>query len=215
VDATNFERAWINLVSNAIDAAKSEVRLELKIVDASLFVRVIDDGLGVPQAFLPKLFQRGATHGKPEGTGLGLAYVRQIIRGHGGDVTYRREEKVTVFECYLPNVIVDSESEDRKSSQDCPETAIVPERQQLLVKQVSICFDSAELNQRVYERLSKIPQSTHSFVIGFDKKSSIVLTDSEETADLASEANLRPILISSLIDDEIVRRVPIRLGIKG
>ncbi|MDQ3230220.1 MAG: HAMP domain-containing histidine kinase, partial [Pseudobdellovibrionaceae bacterium] len=103
VDSLKFERAWVNLVSNAIDCAKSQVVLEVERQGADLVVRVVDDGPGVSDEMLPKLFQRGATHGKSDGTGLGLAYVRQIMQGHGGDVSYRRENGLTIFECRLPD----------------------------------------------------------------------------------------------------------------
>jgi hypothetical protein len=82
-------------------------------------------------------------------------------------------------------------------------------------KQVSVCFVSPELNQRVFDRLSSISQASYHFVLGPSQDSTIVLTDSEEIADQLPDRNVRPILMSSLSDDEIVRRAPIRLGIKG
>lgn len=105
VDYPKLERAWINLVSNALDFATTSITVEVDRLNADLIIRIVDDGSGVPDEFLHRLFQRGATYGKADGTGLGLAYARQIMRGHGGDVSYRRENGLTIFECRLPNVM--------------------------------------------------------------------------------------------------------------
>ncbi len=215
MDSTKLERAWTNLISNGIEFAQSTVAIEVHLQQSTLIIRVIDDGPGVPEDFLPQLFQRGATHGKHDGTGLGLAYVRQIMRGHGGDVAYRRENNMTVFECYLPNAVVEPVSDEAQKIQESREVANPPEPQKAVVKQVSICFASPELSQRVFDRLSGISQESYNFVLGASQESAIVLTDSEEIADQLHERKVRPILINSLSDDEIVRRAPIRLGIKG
>ncbi len=104
LDRNKIERAWLNLASNAIDFATIDVKIEAEIKGHDLFIRVMDDGPGVPEEFVPRLFQRGATLGSPEGSGLGLAYVKQIMRGHGGDVEYRRVNGLTIFECRIPHV---------------------------------------------------------------------------------------------------------------
>lgn len=214
MDHSKVERAWINLATNALDFAVTTVKVKFNISGKDLVIQVIDDGIGVPEEFQPKLFQRGATYGKQDGTGLGLAYVRQIMRGHGGDVTYRRENNMTVFECYLPNAVTEVATDTTRQSppQDIAE-ACAP--QKTIAKQVSICFVSPELNQRVFDRLSNISQESYSFLLGPSQESEIVLTDSEEVADKLPDQKVRPLLFNSLSDDEIVRRAPIRLGIKG
>jgi anti-sigma regulatory factor (Ser/Thr protein kinase) len=149
VDRTKFERACLNLVSNAIDFAKSEVRIEIEESGIDLIFRVADDGLGVPDEFLPRLFQRGATHGKDDGTGLGLAYVRQIMRGHGGDVTYRRENGFTIFECRLPNAVVEQEDKPLEIA-----ASLELKLEQKQVKKVAICLDPQSLSERVLSELA-------------------------------------------------------------
>lgn len=208
IDHAKTERAWLNLISNALEFARTFVNVEAEVKGADLILRVIDDGPGVPDEFLPKLFQRGATYGKHDGTGLGLAYVRQIMRGHGGDVVYQRENCMTVFECYLPNAVVKIEKTEAESHDY---EAMKPSE----IKQISICFESAELSQRVFNRLSDLTQGRYRFVMGISQESSIVLTDSEDIADQLPDTKVRPILMSSLSDDEIIRRAPIRIGLKG
>jgi signal transduction histidine kinase len=216
VDAMKVERAWINLASNAIEAAESQVVIEvLNGENGDLKILVKDDGPGIPDEFLPRLFQRGATYGKNDGTGLGLAYVRQIMRGHGGDVTYRREDDMTVFECYLPNAMAKVVKDDHHLIQSHQEVTNHSDPIRSTAKQVSICFISPELNKRVFDRLAGISQDSYNFVLGISQESTIVLTDSEEVANQLPDRNVRPILMSLLSDDEVVRRAPIRLGIKG
>jgi hypothetical protein len=149
VDKEKLERAWINLVSNAIDFAKSKVSLDLEVQGSELVIQVIDDGPGVPNQIITKLFERGATHGKSGGTGLGLAYVRQIMRGHGGDVTYRRENNLTVFECRLPNA-VQPEKEQLVENAASLDTHLV----QKLVRSVAICLEPKALTQSVLAKLA-------------------------------------------------------------
>ncbi|MFN7640547.1 MAG: sensor histidine kinase, partial [bacterium] len=86
VDKSKIERAWINLASNALEFANTSVDVKAERLSDDLIIRVVDDGIGVPADFIPRLFQRGASHGKSDGTGLGLAYVKQVMMGPGGDV---------------------------------------------------------------------------------------------------------------------------------
>ena len=63
---------------------------------------VRDNGPGVPEEFLPRLFEPYATT-KQKGTGLGLAIVQRIVFEHGGEITYRKAAKAgAVFEITLP-----------------------------------------------------------------------------------------------------------------
>jgi signal transduction histidine kinase len=161
-DRVKFERAWVNLLSNAIDAAHSEAKLEIMQQKDVLVLRVIDDGPGVPDEFLPKLFQRGATFGKADGTGLGLAYVRQTMRGHGGDVTYRRENGLTIFECRLPNAVVEQEE---KPVEIAASLELKMEQNQL--KKVAICLQPESLSARVLTELAS--QKSEAFLFSGER----------------------------------------------
>lgn len=174
VDVSKFERACMNLVSNAIDFGKSEVRIEIEESGKELIVRVIDDGAGVPDEILPKLFQRGATYGKTDGTGLGLAYVRQIMRGHGGDVTYRREKDLTIFECRLPNA-VQPEKEQVVKNDATLETRLV----QKMLRSVAICLEPKALTQSILAKLASYNSGDFLF-IEEQRGASIVVSNIDE-----------------------------------
>lgn len=66
---------------------------------------VRDNGIGIPQTILEKIFQPFFTT-KPagQGTGLGLSLSYDIItKGHGGELKVEtEEEKGSVFTVYLP-----------------------------------------------------------------------------------------------------------------
>jgi signal transduction histidine kinase len=174
VDASKFERSWINLASNAIDFAETEVRIEVTSQDRELILKVIDNGPGVSDEFLPKLFQRGATYGKKDGTGLGLAYVRQIMRGHGGDVTYRREKKLSIFECRLPNAVQPEKEQVVENS-----ALLEPQLVQKQLCSVAICLEPKALTQSILAKLASY--DSNGFLFSEERDgASIVVSNMDE-----------------------------------
>ncbi len=77
-----------NLAVNAMQAQGHGARLHLSLktgADAMLELRLRDDGPGIPDTLRERIFEPFFTT-RGEGTGLGLAVVREIARGHGGEV---------------------------------------------------------------------------------------------------------------------------------
>jgi two-component system phosphate regulon sensor histidine kinase PhoR len=91
INAPLVEQAIVNLLDNAINYSKagSTVWLDACRLDNEVAIRVRDEGIGIPQEHLPRLFERfyrvekarSRDHG---GTGLGLAIVKHIAQVHGG-----------------------------------------------------------------------------------------------------------------------------------
>jgi signal transduction histidine kinase len=81
-------RVLSNLMDNAIESLPKtggRVRVQLALILPSLIsVAVMDTGSGIPKEILPKLFARGATFGKTQGTGLGLFHAKSQIESWGG-----------------------------------------------------------------------------------------------------------------------------------
>ena len=80
-----------NLVENAIRYAGhgSTVRLTIDRSDGAPVLTVADDGAGVPEETLPRLFERfyrGDAARTTRGTGLGLAIVKHIVVAAGGNI---------------------------------------------------------------------------------------------------------------------------------
>ncbi len=98
------DRHWItqaltNLVDNAIKYTpeKGKIRIEAKDKRESVEIAVIDNGIGIPQKDLPRIFERFYRVDKGRsresgGTGLGLSIVKHIIEAHGGKVEVKSQE---------------------------------------------------------------------------------------------------------------------------
>ena len=93
-----LEQVIINIVSNAIKYTSEGGKID--IVSGRLyndaFIKVIDNGIGIPAENLPRLFERFYRVDKARsrdtgGTGLGLAISKQIIESLGGTITINSE----------------------------------------------------------------------------------------------------------------------------
>ncbi len=98
---------WINLVLNAIDALEpgvGEICITTRFVQNEFQINFKDNGTGIPEEFLPRIFEPFYTT-KPQGhgTGLGLSVCHRIIKQHGGYITVDSEVGVgTLFTIVLP-----------------------------------------------------------------------------------------------------------------
>ena len=98
VDREMWEKIVLNLLSNAFKFTfEGRITVQLRSLGDRVELRVADTGVGIPQADLPRMFERfhrikhsrARTH---EGTGIGLALVQELARIHGGGVTVASEE---------------------------------------------------------------------------------------------------------------------------
>lgn len=84
---------WENLVENAVLHAGRGARLRLAVErDSGVTLVAADDGIGVDEAELPRLFERfhrGDRARATRGTGLGLAIVKHVVAAGGGSVEAR------------------------------------------------------------------------------------------------------------------------------
>lgn len=103
VDRDGMTRVIDNLLRNARDASPvgGTIRVQLSEDAQGAMLRVLDEGPGVDPARLPELFEPFFTT-RAEGTGLGLALSRAVVRAHGGVLRYARDEGRTVFVVELP-----------------------------------------------------------------------------------------------------------------
>lgn len=92
-DAAKLHDAVRNLVANAVSYAPegTTIRVEVAARGDRRSIAVSDEGPGIPEADLPRVFERFYRVDKsrarnPGGTGLGLAIVKHLIELHGGDV---------------------------------------------------------------------------------------------------------------------------------
>ncbi len=93
-----------NLIKNASDASKANeiIAWHIRLEETTLISEIIDSGCGIAPGFEALLFEPFITS-KADGTGLGLPICKQIIEGHGGQLTYRKNPSGgTTFSFTLP-----------------------------------------------------------------------------------------------------------------
>jgi Signal transduction histidine kinase len=99
-----------NLISNAIQhsSPRSRVGIGVKVVDGAVEIVVTDQGEGIPEADLDRIFERfyrvdQARSRATGGTGLGLAIVKHAVQNHGGDVrVWSQPGRGSTFTIRLP-----------------------------------------------------------------------------------------------------------------
>ncbi len=96
-DKEAIREVLINLIDNAIkygEKGKNIIELKVYDMDDKILVEVTDNGIGIPQEALPRVFERffrtdKARSRKTGGSGLGLAIVKHIIEAHRETITVR------------------------------------------------------------------------------------------------------------------------------
>jgi PAS domain S-box-containing protein len=88
-DPDHLQQILTNYVANALNHGAAPIRIEAESHNGWVEILVRDHGPGVPDDFVPRLFERFATAtSTPTSTGLGLSIVRGLARAQGGDTWY-------------------------------------------------------------------------------------------------------------------------------
>jgi len=112
LDATLLEQAFVNLIDNAVKYSDdgSQVRISAAQKKREVAIKFVDQGSGIPNKHLPRLFERfyrvdKARSRKLGGTGLGLAIVKHIVQAHGGHITVESSlGQGSTFTVHLPSI---------------------------------------------------------------------------------------------------------------
>lgn len=105
---SELNQVWTNMIDNAIDAlnGQPDPKIQIRVRRESVWVvvEIEDNGAGIPQEALPKIFDAFfTTKGPGKGTGLGLNISYSIVvQKHRGDVKVQSQPGKTVFEVWLP-----------------------------------------------------------------------------------------------------------------
>ncbi len=115
LDSTNFLERYMmpeliksaisNILVNAIDHGPtgSDINIEMYLEGSRIFITIKDSGPGIPDSFVPMIFNRftRAQGQERKGSGLGLAISRKIIELHGGSIRLSSNTDGATFEIIL------------------------------------------------------------------------------------------------------------------
>lgn len=87
-------RVISNILQNAIDASSETQKISVRLFEESdmITISIQDNGSGISKDHLDKVFDYGFTHGKTNGTGLGLAHAKECIEKIGGQLSISSKE---------------------------------------------------------------------------------------------------------------------------
>jgi signal transduction histidine kinase len=111
-DPDKVERVLSNLVENACKYASPQgLRIDGLVGPEWVSVGVHDQGEGIPQSDLPKVFTKffRRSVGRPTGSGLGLWISRGLVESHGGELRAESKEgQGSTFRFTLPLIDLDA-----------------------------------------------------------------------------------------------------------
>ena len=113
-DSAGLHQAFMNLLGNAMDAVSDEtgavtITSEYNSMNRQVLVRISDNGTGIPEDQLEKLFTPFFSTKGQKGTGLGLAVAKKVFQEHHGSIKVTsRVNEGTTFLIALPAVQADS-----------------------------------------------------------------------------------------------------------
>lgn len=104
IDKIKFQQLISNLIRNAAESMPDGGTIHIRLSCDGDFVsiKIEDTGCGIPEEYLPTLFDLFVTH-KKNGTGLGLAICREIVTAHHGSISAQSVPgEGTTFTVMLP-----------------------------------------------------------------------------------------------------------------
>lgn len=91
-DGQALRQCLYNLITNSLQVTGFAGSIDIAVTEDesldSVTVTVCDNGPGIPEVILPRMFEPFAS-GRREGTGLGLSIVKRIVVAHGGEISAR------------------------------------------------------------------------------------------------------------------------------
>lgn len=109
MDSNRIRQVVANLTDNAVKFTPGGGRVEIAAaaVAGGAGITVADDGMGIPEKDLPRIFERlfrGEKSRSHRGLGLGLSIVQAVVRAHHGTVeVHSRPGRGSTFDVFLPN----------------------------------------------------------------------------------------------------------------
>jgi len=109
IQKQRIEQVFIIIVNNAIDALKLNKNFEERVFDITLsdenehiIVSFQDNGGGINEEILPKIFDPFQSTKVEGGIGIGLSVAKRIMEEHGGKIIASNRGEGALFEVYIP-----------------------------------------------------------------------------------------------------------------
>lgn len=151
VDSEAVTKIMSNLLSNALKHAKSTLTVTLSKGSKGAEVRVFNDGGHIPTEALDKIFQpfyqvqEDASFPRNEGTGIGLALVKQLVDKHRGLIEVDSILNATTFTLTLPYATGTAYQEPKPLQKDLLDYQEDPEEQDVINEDQNKQFSSTLL----------------------------------------------------------------------
>lgn len=113
IDKDKFKQIMNNLLSNSYKYLKPDGKVEviLKKEKQNIIIKVIDNGIGIPEKDLPYIFERFyrsdlSRNKNTGGSGIGLTITKTFVEAHGGKIYAESKlNEGTIFTVVLPNIL--------------------------------------------------------------------------------------------------------------
>jgi signal transduction histidine kinase len=110
-DQSSLFQIFNNIIENAIKYNKKDGKIEIKAVENrnSLVLYIQDSGVGISQDDLPFVFERfyradKSRNSKNQGTGIGLAVVKELMEAHQGKIEVESNGSGTIFKLIFKRI---------------------------------------------------------------------------------------------------------------
>lgn len=188
-DTVRLRQILGNLLRNAfLHAQATTIEIKVSLVDGDgptpkLNILVEDNGVGIPQALLPHIFEsfsreKVGVFSKSEGTGLGMHVVKTFLERMNGTIEVRSTEgSGTVFEINLPIRLAQSQA-PVDAIANSPELEALKEVSVLLVEDSDMLADlTAARLRRLGMKVQTVPTAEAAIVSSKIHRPDIVFTD--------------------------------------
>lgn len=100
IDVDKMKRVLLNVIENSIKANATEISLSAKKDEKKIYIKIIDNGIGIPEDLLEIVFEKfyrvdKSRDRKTGGFGLGLSICKGIIEEHNGKIYFTKRKKGT------------------------------------------------------------------------------------------------------------------------
>ncbi|TEU00421.1 MAG: cyclic nucleotide-binding domain-containing protein [Candidatus Stahlbacteria bacterium] len=92
-DLSKMKRVFLNLLKNSSEAIQGEgkIDIEAKEIKNGIIITVSDNGKGIPENIIDRIFDPFFTYGK-SGSGLGMTVVKKVVEDHNGKIEVKSKE---------------------------------------------------------------------------------------------------------------------------